>query len=85
MFKFSAVSEGHTPYLLCFSVWTLIGIDIVPDNCTHGAVRLVGGNSQYEGNVEVCINGIWGTICDISWSTNDALVACSNAGYPGPG
>ena len=85
MFKLFTISEYHIPYLLSFFVWTLTVIDTVPDNCTHGAVKLVGGNSQYEGNVEVCINGIWATICDIGWNTNDARVACGNAGYPGPG
>ena len=25
-------------------------------NCTYGDVRLVGGSTQYEGRVEVCIN-----------------------------
>ena len=73
------------PYLLSFLAWTLIAIDTVPDNCTHGAVRLVGGSNQYEGNVEVCINGIWSTICDSGWSSSDAKVACGDAGYPGAG
>ena len=72
-------------YLLLFFVWTLIGIDTVSDNCTHGAVRLVGGTNPYEGNVEVCINGIWSTVCDSGWSTYDARVACGDAGYPGAG
>ena len=71
--------------LLYFLVWALIGIDTVPDNCTHGAVRLVGGTNQYEGIVEVCITGIWSTICGSDWSSYDARIACRDAGYPGAG
>ena len=57
----------------------------IPDKCEHGEIRLVGGTEEYEGNVEVCINSVWSTICDSGWSTNDARVACTQAGYPGLG
>ena len=57
----------------------------IPDNCEHGEVRLVGGYEDYEGNVEVCVSGVWSTICDSGWSTNDALVACAQVGYAEPG
>ena len=57
----------------------------VSSNCTHGDIKLLGGTTEYEGSIEVCVNGIWGTICDRSWSSNDALVACTQAGYPGQG
>ena len=62
-----------------------VELGTVPDNCIHGEIRLVGGTHDYEGNVEICINGIWSTICDSGWSSNDARVACAQAGYPGGG
>lgn len=52
--------------------------------CTHGSVRLRGSSSDSQGRVEVCVNSIWGTVCDDSWSVDDAKVACRKVGYPLP-
>ena len=44
--------------------------------CEEGALRLVDGNSPYDGGLEICQVGVWGTICDYLWDRTDSLVAC---------
>ncbi len=54
--------------------------------CTNGAIRLAGsGSSSSQGRVEVCNNNQWGTVCDDTWNSLDASVACFQMGYSNEG
>lgn len=52
--------------------------------CTEGNVKLVDGDNMNEGRVEVCKDGIWGTICDqnAEWGTAEARVICRQLNLP---
>ena len=65
-------------YILCSFL-------VTSSDCRHGEVRLVNGLTVYEGRVEICVYGVWGTVCDNGWGASDAAVVCRQLGYSIPG
>lgn len=63
---------------------------VIFSNCSDGELRLAGSTVDYEGRVEVCINGAWGTVCYSRlsstyytryWDGSDARVVCRQLGH----
>ena len=49
-------------------------------------MRLIGGKTEYEGTLLLCINNAWGTLCRANgWNDVEAQVACNNLGYKSQG
>ena len=53
----------------------------LPARCTEGRLQLVDGRDENEGQIEICSNGVWGTIYAGGWDVNDASVVCQQLGY----
>ena len=51
-------------------------------DCEEGTIRLVDGIIEQEGRVEVCIDSVWGSVCDEGWDKTDAHVVCRQMGHP---
>ena len=67
--------------MLIYSVY--INYIIVPSAavCEENSVRLVGGLDRNAGRVEVCVLETWRTVCDRSWTSEDASVVCRQLGF----
>ncbi|XP_025076892.1 scavenger receptor cysteine-rich type 1 protein M160-like [Pomacea canaliculata] len=50
-------------------------------NDTGIQYRLVGGDRQGAGRVEISVGGLWGTVCGTDWDDKDASVLCRTLNY----
>ena len=51
--------------------------------CSENEVRLMDGLTPDDGRVEICLYGLWGSVCDDAWDYRDARVVCQQLGYDG--
>ena len=50
--------------------------------CENGDLRLDVSNAAVGGRLEVCYDGVWGSVCNEQWTITDARVACRQLGLP---
>ena len=80
----SNCSRDNVAGLLCgygnvtIIVWI---ISLLSTDCQNGDVRLSGGTTANEGNVEICFNRLWGTVSESGWSDTEAGILCQQLGY----
>ena len=53
--------------------------------CGDGEVQLIGGDSEMEGQVEMCYSGAWGAVCADGWNETAANIVCTQLGYENHG
>lgn len=51
--------------------------------CNETDIKLVDGQKDYDGRVQACLGGLWGSICQHKWDYLDAKVVCRQLGYDG--
>ena len=51
--------------------------------CNVNSIRLAGGQTRFEGRVEVCHNGQWKRVCVYGWYGEEANVVCRQLGFSG--
>ena len=60
--------------------YTSIILITATSDCSDGDVRLVNGSFATQGRLEVCSNGIWGSVCSTGFDPTDAYVVCNELG-----
>ncbi|XP_019849144.1 PREDICTED: deleted in malignant brain tumors 1 protein-like [Amphimedon queenslandica] len=60
---------------------TLLSSVAIVESCSTGSVRLVWGLGPWEGNLQVCLNGVWGWVCHNFFNSSAAKVVCRQLGF----
>ncbi len=76
-------SEGRAGRTVITSFFAVFAVPNQP--CTNGELRLADGERAGLGRVEVCLGGVWSTVCGLAdWDDLDAQVVCRQLGFPNP-
>lgn len=78
------VNCSHLTFHNCVPV-EAAGVHCNPPCLYEGELALAGGKTSMEGRVEICNNGLWGTVCDDGFDAIDASVICRQLEFPSQG
>ena len=78
----SCMHKSTAKFFFCHCAWVYIYTDNVTEqaNCFDGEVRLVGGQTEGEGRVEVCASRAWGTVCSAGFGFQESQIVCRQLG-----
>ncbi len=70
---------------LRYSSAPLVLLLLLSLDCSTGDIRLAGSDTSLAGRVEVCYDGVWGTVCGDHWGKGEATVTCKTLGFSSTG
>ena len=89
------ISESDKTFYIIFGIWicsplnavkflSLCMLHVAPV-CNDNDIRLVGTDTPTQGRLEVCLYGVWGSVCDDQWTERNSEVVCRQLGYENSG
>lgn len=66
-------SISHTLICVCITFYTAADLT--------STIRLVDGDTPFQGRVELNVNGAWGSVCSRGWNTPNSNVVCKQMGF----
>ena len=67
--------------IVCVCVCVCVSAPI----CLDLEVRLTDGESETEGNLQMCLDNSWVALCDRDWGNAQAMVICNQLGFQSEG
>lgn len=49
--------------------------------CATGDIQLTGFTNPWHGRVDICVDGVWGSVCESGFGVAEAAVVCRQLGY----
>ena len=76
------MKETVLQQMYCIKILNSIPSVAAGFSCNDGDLRLEGGNTSYDGRVEVCVSNKFTTVCDDgTWGQEEALVVCRQLNF----
>ena len=68
-------------------IWSFFEVNlsvyITEKECNGTDIHITGGQTAFDGIVEICEDEVWVPVCDDKWDYRAATVVCRQLGYYG--